>query len=141
MKILGLDVGDKRIGVAVSDALGLTAQGLETVAVQGHESPYAKVVQIAHDHDVEKIVVGLPKNMDGTIGPRAEKSQQFGSALEKRAAIPVQFWDERLTTKAAERTLISADVSRKKRKKVVDKLAAVLILQGYLDHACATRMR
>ncbi|AXF57781.1 Holliday junction resolvase RuvX [Salicibibacter kimchii] len=135
MKILGLDVGDKRLGVAISDALGITAQGLETVAVQGHESTVTKIVQIAHEHDVEKIVVGLPKNMNGTLGPRAEKSQQFAAALEKHVALPVQFWDERLTTKAAERTLISADVSRKKRKKVVDKLAAVLILQGYLDHA------
>ncbi|QQK75689.1 Holliday junction resolvase RuvX [Salicibibacter cibarius] len=135
MKILGLDVGDKRIGVAVSDALGLTAQGLETIAVEGYEATVAKIVQIASDHDVEKIVVGLPKNMNGTLGPRAEKSQQFAASLEKNVAFPVQFWDERLTTKAAERTLISADVSRKKRKKVVDKLAAVLILQGYLDHA------
>ncbi|QQK79587.1 Holliday junction resolvase RuvX [Salicibibacter cibi] len=141
MKILGLDVGDKRIGVAISDALGLTAQGLETIAVKGHESTIAKILKVVCEHDVEKIVVGLPKNMNGTLGPRAEKSQQFAASLEKNATIPVQFWDERLTTKAAERTLISADVSRKKRKKVVDKLAAVLILQGYLDHAHATKMR
>ncbi|MBB6448570.1 putative Holliday junction resolvase [Geomicrobium halophilum] len=135
MKVLGLDVGDRRIGVAVSDALGLTAQGLETVAVKGHEATVDRILQIVEDHEAQRIIVGLPKNMDGSIGPRAEKSKQFAALLEKGSRVPVQFWDERLTTKAAERTLISADVSRKKRKKVVDKMAAVLILQGFLDHA------
>ncbi|SDI85970.1 Holliday junction resolvase RuvX [Natribacillus halophilus] len=139
MKILGLDVGDKRIGVAISDALGLTAQGLETVMVKGQEATVAMILQIVHDQDVEKIVVGLPKNMNGTLGPRAEITQTFAAALEEGTDVPVQFWDERLTTKAAERTLISGDVSRKKRKQVVDKLAAVLILQGYLDHAHSTK--
>lgn len=135
MKILSLDVGMKRIGVAVSDALGWTAQGLETIHLKGEDpkESFSRIRTIINEHHIKEIVVGLPKNMDGTIGPRGEQCQQFAEALEKELQLPVKMYDERLTTQAAERTLIEADVSRKKRKKVVDKMAAVIILQSYLD--------
>lgn len=136
MKILSLDVGMKRIGVAVSDELGWTAQGLETIHIKGEDpkESFARIRSLVKEHHVTEIVVGLPKNMDGTIGPRGEQCQQFASALQKELHLPVNMYDERLTTQAAERTLLEADMSRKKRKKVVDKMAAVMILQGYLEH-------
>jgi putative Holliday junction resolvase len=132
-RILGLDVGDKTIGVAVSDEMGWTAQGLETIRRESKEKDLARLKEWIAQYQVAEIVVGLPKNMNGTIGPRAELCQSFARFLEERTSLPVHMWDERLTTMAAEKMLISADVSRKKRKTVIDKMAATLILQGYLD--------
>lgn len=131
---MAFDIGDKRIGVAVSDLLGLTAQGLDTIQVRSINSSLDEMEQLIHDNEVTTVVVGYPKNMDGTIGPRAEKSIRYKEALEERLDVTVKLWDERLTTMSAQRTLLEADVSRSKRKKVVDKIAAVLILQGFLDN-------
>ncbi|GAK06378.1 putative Holliday junction resolvase [Geomicrobium sp. JCM 19038] len=131
---MAFDIGDKRIGVAVSDLLGLTAQGLDTIQVRSINSSLDEMEQLIHDNEVTTVVVGYPKNMDGTIGPRAEKSIRYKEALEERLNVTVKLWDERLTTMSAQRTLLEADVSRSKRKKVVDKIAAVLILQGFLDN-------
>lgn len=135
MRILGLDVGSKTIGVAVSDELGWTAQGLKTIQIQEdkQKSGIPELEKIIREYGIEKIIVGLPKNMNGTIGPRGEISLQFAKLLKNRFSLPVELWDERLTTMAAERILLTADVSRKKRKKVIDKMAASLILQSYLD--------
>lgn len=132
-RLLGLDVGDKTIGVAVSDELGWTAQGLETIKRQSKEKDLARLQEWIAKYQIGAIVVGLPKNMNGTIGPRAEMCQSFAQFLQERTSLPVHMWDERLTTMAAERMLISADVSRQKRKNVIDKMAATLILQGYMD--------
>lgn len=134
MRILALDVGDKTIGVAVSDELLFTAQGVEVIRRTSLEKDFARLQQLITDYSVETIVVGLPKNMNGTVGPRGELVQQF--SLELTTAIPnitIKHWDERLSTVAAEKSLIAADVSRAKRRKVIDKMAAVFILQGYLD--------
>lgn len=135
MRILGLDVGSKTVGVAISDELGWTAQGLETIKIDEatNNLGFKRRKQIIAQYGVELVVVGLPKNMNGTIGPRGEASQQYADKLTAKTSLPVVLWDERLTTMAAEKMLISADVSRQKRKKVIDKLAAVMILQGYLD--------
>jgi putative Holliday junction resolvase len=132
LRLMGLDVGTKTIGVAVSDELGLTAQGVEVIRRQG-EQDFDRLRSLALQYQVGKIVVGLPKNMNGTIGERGEQCLTFGKYIEERLQIPVVFWDERLTTMAAERTLLSADISRKKRKSVIDKMAAMLILQNYMD--------
>ncbi|TFB24891.1 Holliday junction resolvase RuvX [Filobacillus milosensis] len=135
MKTLGLDVGEKTIGVAISDALNFTAQGIETI--KWDESQYdtalPRLKEIIKDNEVTKIVVGHPKNMNGTIGDRAIASEEFADYLKGYLELPVVLWDERLTTMAAERVLLEADMSRKKRKKVIDKMAAVMILQSYLD--------
>jgi putative holliday junction resolvase len=135
MRIMGLDVGSKTVGIALSDELGWTAQGLATIKINEEENEFGfdEIGKIIKENNVEKIVVGLPKNMNGTIGPRGEASQFYANELKKRFGIPVILWDERLTTMAAERVLLEADVSRKKRKKVIDKMAASMILQGYLD--------
>lgn len=135
MRILGLDLGSKTLGVAISDELGWTAQGVETIKINEESRDYnmRRLSEIVKEYGVEKVVLGMPKNMNGTIGPRAEASQQFAQILQKKFDLPVILWDERLTTMAAERMLISADVSRKKRKQVIDKMAAVMILQSYLD--------
>jgi putative Holliday junction resolvase len=127
-------VGDKTIGVAVSDALLLTAQGLEVIRRTSPEKDTQRLREIIAEYEVTTVVVGLPKNMNGTIGPRGELMQQFASGLA--AVFPqaeIKLWDERLSTVAAQRSLIAADVSRAKRKQVIDKMAAVFILQGYLD--------
>lgn len=132
---MGLDLGDKTIGISMSDEMGWTAQGLEVIR-RKQESPEAdleRLDQLIKEYQVEKVIVGLPKNMNGTIGPRGELCKEFGRSLQERTGIPIQMWDERLSTVAAERILISADVSRKKRKQVIDKMAAVIILQGFLD--------
>lgn len=135
MRVLGLDVGSKTIGVAVSDELGWTAQGIKTISINEEQQQFGldELKSIIEEYQVEKIVVGLPKNMNGTIGPRGEASQNFANMLDETFHLPVILWDERLSTIAAERVLLEADVSRKKRKKVIDKMAAVMILQGYLD--------
>lgn len=134
-KILGLDVGSKTIGIAISDSLGWTAQGLTTKHWEepNYESIENDLRSLIEEHQIEKVVVGFPKNMNGTIGPRGEASQAFASFLEKSFAVETVLWDERLSTMAAEKVLLEADVSRAKRKKVIDKMAAVMILQGYLD--------
>lgn len=135
MRIMGLDVGSKTVGIALSDELGWTAQGLKTLKIDEEKSEFGfdEMETIIKEYDVGRVVIGLPKNMNGTIGPRGEASQQFAAEIERRFSLPVVLWDERLTTMAAERVLLEADISRKKRKKVIDKMAAVLILQGYLD--------
>lgn len=133
MRLLGLDIGDKRIGVAISDEMGWTAQGLKTVIRQGTEEDYKKLAEIINQYGVKRIVSGLPRNMNGTYGPQTEKVKEFVGRLLEYADVEVSYWDERLTTAAAQRTLLEANVSRKKRKGVVDQLAAVIILQGYLD--------
>jgi putative Holliday junction resolvase len=135
MRIIGLDFGSKTLGVAVSDEFGWTAQGLETIKIDEAGGNYGleRLKQIIDEHGADKIVLGFPKNMNGTVGPRGEASQLFAARLQEEFGLPVILWDERLSTMAAERVLISADVSRKKRKKVIDKMAAVMILQGYLD--------
>ncbi|EEL49154.1 Holliday junction resolvase RuvX [Bacillus mycoides] len=135
MRILGLDVGTKTVGVAISDEMGWTAQGLETIKINEERGIFGfdRVSELVKQYNVDKIVVGLPKNMNGTIGPRGEACQQYAESLRELLQLEVILWDERLSTMAAERLLISADVSRKKRKQVIDKMAAVVILQGYLD--------
>ena len=136
MRILGLDYGSRTCGVAVSDPLGITAQGLETI-VRKEENKLrrtlARIDELVKEYGVETIVLGLPLNMNDTIGPRAEKTLLFKEQVERRTGIPVVLWDERLTTVEAEEVLIEAGVRREHRKQYVDKLAAVLILQGYLD--------
>ncbi|GAA0334455.1 Holliday junction resolvase RuvX [Bacillus carboniphilus] len=135
MRILGLDVGSKTVGVAVSDELGWTAQGVETIPINeaAGEFGFDRLDKLLKEYTVEKVVIGLPKNMNGTIGPRGEASKLYAKKIEKKFGIPVILWDERLTTMAAERVLLEADVSRKKRKKVIDKMAAHFILQSFLD--------
>lgn len=135
MRVIGLDVGTKTIGVAVSDELGWTAQGIETIKIDSENNDFGlkRIETFIHQYHPEKIVVGFPKNMNGTVGPRGEACLEFAEVLKKTFQIPVVLWDERLSTMAAERVLLSGDVSRKKRKKVIDKMAAVMILQGYLD--------
>ncbi len=133
MRILGLDVGDKTIGIAVSDELGWTAQGIKTIYRKNEQYDEEQLKLIIDEYSIEKIVVGLPKNMNGSIGTRGEICQQFADYLAITFSIPVILEDERLSTVSAERMLISADVSRKKRKLVIDKMAAVIILQTYLD--------
>ena len=135
MRTLGLDLGTKTLGVAVSDELGWTAQGLETIAIDEERGDYGlkRLRAIIDEYGVDTIVVGWPKNMNGTLGPRAEASERFAAKLREEFSLPVVLWDERLSTMAAERMLIAADVSRKKRRKVIDKMAAAVILQSYLD--------
>lgn len=133
MRILGLDVGDRTIGVAVSDELGWTAQGLEVIRRSEWDKDMARLQELVTQWDVGIIVVGYPKNMNNTIGPRAEMAAEFAGKLAELMKLPVKLWDERLTTMEAERMLISADVSRAKRRKVIDKMAAVLILQNYMQ--------
>jgi len=137
--MIGLDVGDKRIGVAAADGLGLTAQGLPTIERRGLNDDLDRLIRIITERNTSGLVVGIPKNMNGSIGPQAEKVYAFIEALIHRMENQgvdrpaVTYWDERLTTVAAHRTLLEADLSRKKRKGAVDRLAAVFILQGYLD--------
>jgi putative holliday junction resolvase len=135
MRVLGLDVGTKTVGVALSDEFGWTAQGLTTLKINEEKNVFGfeEIGQLIKEYQVDTVVIGLPKNMNGTIGPRAEASMQYAREIESKFAVPTVLWDERLTTMAAERVLLEADVSRKKRKKVIDKVAAVMILQGYLD--------
>ncbi|NLN07419.1 MAG: Holliday junction resolvase RuvX [Firmicutes bacterium] len=133
MRIMGLDVGDRTIGVAVSDELGWTAQGIEVIRRTDWQTNLQRLRQLCEQYQVSLIVVGHPLNMNGTAGPRAEMAAEFAGRLQEELGVPVRLWDERLTTLEAERILIAADVSRAKRRKVVDKMAAVLILQNYLQ--------
>jgi putative Holliday junction resolvase len=133
MKVLGLDIGEKRIGIAVSDALRCTAQGLTVLNRSTVADDIGVIKELIDASQVSEVVVGLPKNMDGSLGEGAQKVLSFVSKLEEALSVPIVLWDERWTTVAATRMLLQADVTRKKRRKVVDKVAAVLILQGYLD--------
>ncbi|WP_117169148.1 Holliday junction resolvase RuvX [Paraliobacillus sediminis] len=135
MRKLGLDVGSKTIGIAVSDAFGWTAQGITTLYWDelDFKTVEKQLADLIKEHNITEVIVGLPKNMNGSIGERGEACQRLASFIEETFQLKTFMWDERLTTMAAERVLIEADMSRKKRKKVIDKMAAVMILQGYLD--------
>lgn len=133
MRIMALDVGSRTIGIACSDALLMTAQGIETIRRTSLENDFNRLRELISEYEVHELVVGMPKNMNGTKGERAEKTEEFVEKIKAVIDLPVTFWDERLSTVMAERQLIAADVSRKKRKGVIDKMAAVVILQGYLD--------
>lgn len=132
-RIMGLDIGDKTIGVSVSDLMGLTAQGVKTVKRVGKKKDIEELKVIIKERQVNKIVSGIPKNMNGTLGPQGEKVIKFCELLEQETGIKVEYWDERLSTVAAERTLIQGNVRRENRKSVIDMVAATIILQGYLD--------
>ena len=137
MRIMGLDLGSRTVGVAISDPLLMTAQGLEIIRRESENKlrkTYARIEEIIASYgDVEKIVVGYPKNMNNTIGERAQKTEAFRDDLIRRTGLPVVLWDERLTTVAADRAMIEAGIRREDRKDYVDEIAAQLILQGYLD--------
>ena len=136
MRILGLDYGSKTVGVAVSDPLGLTAQKVETIWRKQENKlrqTLARIKELVDEYQIEQIVLGYPKNMNNTVGERAEKALEFKEMLEKRTGLTVIMWDERLTTVEADRTLMEAGVRRENRKQYLDQLAAVFILQGYLD--------
>ena len=132
-RLMGLDIGEKRIGVAVSDPLMLTAQGVETYQCRDRQADIAHLEALARQYDVSRVVAGLPVNMNNTIGPQAQYVQDLMQEFETQTGIPVVYWDERLTSMQATRYLLEADMSRSKRKKVIDKMAAVLILQAYMD--------
>ena len=133
-RILGLDVGDKTIGIAVSDELGWTAQGIKTLQRQGKKHDLTAIAELAESYAVTEVIVGLPKHLNNTLGEQAEAVLKFARSLEGRLhPIPISLWDERLSTSTAERILVDADMSRKKRKRVINTLAAVVILQNYLD--------
>lgn len=133
MRILGIDMGDRRIGLALSDPLGYTAQGLKTIQINNPDEVCDKLIAVINEKKVERIVFGLPKNMNGSMGPQAKKVQEYASKIKKLTKLPVDFEDERLSTVGAEQVLLMADQSRKKRKKAIDMLSAVIILQSYLD--------
>lgn len=133
MRIMALDVGSRTIGIACSDALLMTAQGIETIRRTSLENDFNRLRELISEYEVHELVVGMPKNMNGTKGDRAEKTEEFVEKMKAVIDLPITFWDERLSTVMAERQLIAADVSRKKRKGIIDKMAAVVILQGYLD--------
>lgn len=136
MRIIGLDFGSKTVGVAVSDSLGMTAQSVETILRTSENKlrkTLARIEELIKEYGAERIVLGLPKNMNNTLGERAQKSFEFKEMLERRTGLPVVMWDERLTTVEANRALIGGNIRRENRKQYVDQLAAVLILQGYLD--------
>ena len=135
-RIIGLDYGSKTVGVAVSDPLGFTAQGLETITRKDENKlrkTYVRIEALIREYEAEQIVLGYPKNMNNTVGERAEKALEFGEMLKRRTGLEVVMWDERLTTVEADRTLMEAGVRRENRKQYLDQLAAVFILQGYLD--------
>ena len=144
MRVIGLDYGTKTVGVAVSDALGITAQGIETITRKESNKlrqTLARIEEIIAEYEVGTIVVGLPKNMNNTLGERAEDCQEFADKLERRTGLPVVMWDERLTTVAADRTLQETGVRRENRKAVIDQVAAVFILQGYLDYVAMQKQQ
>ncbi|NLN42436.1 MAG: Holliday junction resolvase RuvX [Clostridiales bacterium] len=134
MRILAMDVGDRRIGMAVSDPMGWTAQGIETLERKNNKHDMEQMNKIIHRYNPEKIVLGLPRNMNGTIGPQGQKVKEFGELLKSEIYKgEIIYWDERLTSVMANRIMLDADISRAKRKKNVDMMAAVFILQSYLD--------
>lgn len=131
MRIMGLDLGEKTIGVAMSDPLAFTAQGL--LVIRRSKTEMDEMDKIIKDYEVDEIILGYPRNMNGTYGEKAKVSEEFAELLKERYSLPVKLWDERLSTVGAQRALLEADLSRSKRKKIIDKMAAVFILQGYLD--------
>ena len=133
MRALGLDLGTKTVGIAATDELGITVQGITTLERTNMRATLAAIKALTVEYGIDRLVLGLPLNMDGSEGPRAEATRKFGAALEAATSLPVIYWDERLTTVAATRMLIDADVSRKKRREVIDQVAASFILQGWLD--------
>jgi putative Holliday junction resolvase len=133
MRTMGLDIGTHTIGIAISDELGITAQGLKTLKRKTMEEDLGEIASMIHQFEIDKIVVGIPKNMNGTLGKQAVFVLQWVEVLSNKTHLPVETWDERLSTVGANKALLEADLSRRKRKKVIDKVAAVLILQGYLD--------
>ena len=133
MRILGLDLGDRTIGVAICDPLGYTAQGITTIRRKKEETDIEELKKLCVEYGVEKIVLGFPKNMNGTVGPQGEKVKAFSEKIKGILDLDIILWDERLTTVAATRAMLEADMSRTKRKSIVDKVAATYILQGYLD--------
>ncbi len=133
MRIMGLDVGSRRIGIALSDPMRIVAGGHSVLTRSSMQRDLEHFKQLCLNNEVELIVLGLPRNMDGSLGPKAIEVQDFGRRLQEYTGLPLAFWDERLSTVAAEKVLLEADLSRSKRKKVIDKLAAVTILQNYLD--------
>ncbi len=136
MRIMGLDFGSRTVGVAVSDGLNITAQGVEIIRRKEENKlrrTLARIEELILEYQVEEIVLGFPKHMNGTEGVRAELTEEFKEKLERRTGLPVTLWDERLTTVAADRTMMEAGIRREDRKEYVDMIAAVLILQGYLD--------
>ena len=139
MRIIGLDIGDKRIGVAISDHMGWTAQGLETIENTGKNVVHAKLQRIIDEYKPDKIIIGLPLNMNGSEGYRAELVKKFGEDIKTFYPGEIIYWDERLTTVSAHRAMIDGGVRRKKRKQKVDQIAAILILQNYLDYYNNTR--
>ena len=141
MRILGLDFGSKTIGVAVCDPFGWTAQGLEIIRREEENNlkkSIARISELCREYAVESIVLGLPKNMNNTLGERAEACKEFAEKLENRTGLEVVMWDERLSTVAANQVLMESGVRRENRKAVIDKIAAVFILQGYLDYIANT---
>ena len=134
MRILALDYGTKRVGVAISDELGMIATPVGYLDAQPRERLLKRITEMVVERGVGLVLVGMPRNMDGSYGPVAEQVREFVKALEERLSVPVKTWDERLTTAQAERLLLEADVSRAKRKKKVDQIAAAILLQSYLDH-------
>ena len=136
MRILGLDFGSKTVGVAVSDPLGITAQGVEIIRRKDENKlrqTLARIEELAKDYEAQEIVLGLPKNMNNTLGDRVEKTMEFKAMLERRTGLNVTMWDERLTTVAADKAMMEAGLNSRERKEYVDMIAAVFILQGYLD--------
>lgn len=134
MRIMSLDLGDKTIGIAGSDSMGIIANGIETIRRKGIVNDFKRLEELINKYEVKKLVVGYPKNMNGSIGERAQKSEAFAKELGERFKdIEIVLWDERLSTVSAEKVLIEADMQRKKRKKIIDMMAAVVILQNYLD--------
>ncbi len=133
MRAMGLDVGTKTVGVAVADELGFTAQPITVIRRSNLKADLSELIRLARDREVDRFVIGLPLNMDGSEGPRALATRKFGDALAKASSLTIIYQDERLTTVAAERSLLEADVSRSKRREVIDQVAASLILQGWLD--------
>lgn len=132
-RILGLDVGDKTIGVAVSDLLGLTAQGITTIKRFSNKQDFDAVKGYIDEYDIKKVVVGMPKNMNGTIGPQGEKTEKFATKLHNKYGVEIIYQDERMTSLSANKVLMEGGVRRKNRKQYIDKIAAIFILQAYLD--------
>ena len=132
-RVLGLDVGDKTVGVSVSDLMGITAQGVETIIRKSNREDYGRLKELIDEYDITDVVVGLPKNMNGTIGPQGEKTIQFATKLKNKFGVNIIYQDERMTSMSAERILIEGSVRRENRKKYIDKIAASIILQTYLD--------
>ncbi|MCQ2549818.1 MAG: Holliday junction resolvase RuvX [Lachnospiraceae bacterium] len=137
MRIMGLDFGSKTVGVAISDSLLITAQGIEIIRRKEENKlrqTLARIEALIEEYEVEEIVLGYPKNMNDTLGERVEKTDSFRESLERRTGLPVHLWDERLTTVAADKAMMEAGIRRENRKDHVDKIAAIFILQGYLDY-------